>query len=125
MNYINIIVSICIFMSILILIVLHISVCVCFYRFELEMKHSLNKLVIIAIPCLLRGGTEMQTLLLSRALIESGYDVEVICYFESDESVVFEFKRISAEVILLQWPRSRKVHGQDPFCRAKHGASRI
>lgn len=62
--------------------------------------------VLICIPCLLRGGTEMQTLLLSRALIESGHDVEVICYFESDESVVFEFKAVGATVTLLKWPRS-------------------
>jgi glycosyltransferase involved in cell wall biosynthesis len=62
--------------------------------------------ILITIPCLLRGGTEMQTLLLSRVLIESGYDVQVICYFESDESVVSEFNVISATVTLLQWSRT-------------------
>jgi L-malate glycosyltransferase len=67
---------------------------------------SLNKKIIIAIPCLLRGGTEMQTLLLARALVEMGYDVEVCCYFESDELVVKEFRLLGAAVRLLGWQRS-------------------
>lgn len=48
----------------------------------------------------------MQTLLLSRALIESGYNVEVCCYFEWDESVVEEFKDTGARVQLLKWNRT-------------------
>lgn len=66
----------------------------------------LQRKCIIAIPCLLRGGTEMQTLLLARVLLASGYAVEVICYFENDESVVAEFKAIVTSVTLLQWSRS-------------------
>lgn len=62
--------------------------------------------IVIAIPCLLRGGTEMQTLLLVRALIELGYDVEVCCYFEMDEHVVTEFQAVGAAVRLLGWSRS-------------------
>ena len=57
-------------------------------------------------PCLMRGGTEMQTLLLSRALIEWGYSVEVCCYFESDKQVVEEFQAEGAKVHLLGWQRS-------------------
>lgn len=66
----------------------------------------LNKKIIIAISCLMRGGTEMQTLLLSRALIESGYNVEICCYFENDKSVVKEFKAIGTEITLLNWSRT-------------------
>jgi L-malate glycosyltransferase len=67
---------------------------------------ALKKKILIGIPCLLRGGTEMQTLLLVRALIELGYDVEICCYFEWDELVVCEFKMAGAKVWLLDWLRS-------------------
>ncbi len=59
----------------------------------------------IAIPCLLRGGTEQQTLLLAKALVESGYHVEVCCYFEYDAQMVVEFKEAGADVLLLKWSR--------------------
>lgn len=66
----------------------------------------MKKNILIAIPCLLRGGTEMQTLLLARALVDMGYDVEVCCYFESDEQVVGEFRAAGAAVHVLGWSRS-------------------
>lgn len=66
---------------------------------------NINKKVMITIPCLLRGGTEQQTLLLVKALIESGYNVEVCCYFEYDDSMVFELKLAGADVSLLKWAR--------------------
>ncbi len=62
--------------------------------------------MLISIPCLLHGGTEMQSLLLVRALIELGYAVEVCCYFEWDERVVAEFQEAGAAVQLLGWSRS-------------------
>lgn len=72
------------------------------------MDHAIrakNKKVIIAIPCLLRGGTEQQTLLLVKVLVEAGYHVEVCCYFEYDEQMIDEFKRAGADVLLLKWNR--------------------
>lgn len=69
------------------------------------MSSSLIKKIIIAIPCLLRGGTEQQTFLLLKALLESGYKVEICCYFEYDAQMVAEFKEAGADVLLLQWPR--------------------
>jgi L-malate glycosyltransferase len=63
------------------------------------------KRVVIAIPCLLRGGTEMQTLYLVKALRCSGHDVIVICYFEYDQMVVDEYQESGAEVILLKLSR--------------------
>jgi glycosyltransferase involved in cell wall biosynthesis len=67
---------------------------------------TLNKKILIAIPCLLRGGTEQQTLLLVNALIESGYAIEVCCYFEWDDMVVAEFRAKGAKVQLLRWNRA-------------------
>ena len=69
-------------------------------------SHLVNGEILIGIPCLLRGGTEMQTMLMVRALVELGYKVEVCCYFESDERVVAEFQSAGAAVRLLGWQRS-------------------
>jgi len=71
-----------------------------------KMTKAVKKKVLIAIPCVLRGGTEMQTLLLARVLVELGYDVEVYSYFENDPLVVAEFKATGAVVKLLNWSRS-------------------
>ncbi|HOV11474.1 MAG TPA: glycosyltransferase family 4 protein [Bacteroidales bacterium] len=68
-------------------------------------KRAKNNKVIIAIPCLLRGGTEQQSLLLVKALVETGYHVEVCCYFEYDEQMVADFKAAGADVSLLKWSR--------------------
>ncbi|MCF8383429.1 MAG: glycosyltransferase family 4 protein [Chlorobium sp.] len=62
--------------------------------------------VLIAIPCLLRGGTEMQTLYLVKALVKAGHNVEIICYFEFDMKVVEEFGGSEGRVILLNLDRS-------------------
>ncbi|MFA6189052.1 MAG: glycosyltransferase family 4 protein [Sulfuricurvum sp.] len=60
-----------------------------------------NKKVLVAIPCLLLGGTEYQTLNLVKALRDSGYDVKVICYFEHDSRMVAYMRNTGAEVILM------------------------
>jgi len=72
-------------------------------------NHAITKKAMIAIPCLLRGGTEQQTLLLVKALVEAGYNVEVCCYFEYDEQVVAEFKAAGSEVLLLKWSRDTGI----------------
>lgn len=54
----------------------------------------------------MRGGTEQQSLLLVRALVDFGYNVEVCCYFEYDEKMVAEFKAAGASVSLLGWSRN-------------------
>ncbi len=79
--------------------------------------------VLIAIPCLLQGGTEMQTLSLSKALrfpirsapgISSppgggsstcGHEVFVVCYFEHEDMIVSEFLKTGTEVRLLDMNR--------------------
>ena len=57
--------------------------------------------VLIAIPCLLLGGTEYQTLTLAKALLENGYGVHVVCYFEHDPRMVEYFQTLGVEVTLL------------------------
>jgi glycosyltransferase involved in cell wall biosynthesis len=60
-----------------------------------------NGKVMICIPVLLLGGTEIQTLNLVRALISGRYDITVCCYYEYDETVVDWFREAGARVILL------------------------
>lgn len=57
--------------------------------------------VIIAIPCLLVGGTENQTLLLVRVLVKLNFRVVVACYFEWEMTVVEQFRNVGAIVHLF------------------------
>jgi len=69
--------------------------------------------VLISIPVLLLGGTEIQTLNLVRVLISGQYEVTVCCYYEYDESVVDWFREAGARVILLGLDRSDGQFGVD------------
>jgi glycosyltransferase involved in cell wall biosynthesis len=60
-----------------------------------------NAKVLVAIPCLLLGGTEYQTLNLVKALKESGYEVKVLCYFEYDNRMVAYMREAGANVVLM------------------------
>ncbi|NTV20912.1 MAG: glycosyltransferase [Chlorobium limicola] len=62
--------------------------------------------VVIAIPCLNRGGTEMQTLCLVKALVFSDFRVTVLCYFEYDRAVVDEYRAAGGDVVLMDMVRS-------------------
>jgi len=57
--------------------------------------------VLVCIPCLLNGGTEVQTLSLVEALVVAGHKPIVACYFEHDEGMVERYRRAGAEVRLL------------------------
>jgi glycosyltransferase involved in cell wall biosynthesis len=70
-----------------------------------------QKRILIAIPVLLLGGTEIHTLSLVRILVEAGYRVMVCCYYEFDNSVVAQFKEAGADVILLRLDRSDSRFG--------------
>ena len=61
--------------------------------------------VLVTIPCLLQGGTEIQTLNLIHALKNAGYQVTTLCYFEFEELVVQQYKNAGSKVILLKWKR--------------------
>lgn len=56
---------------------------------------------LICIPCLLTGGTEIQTLNTVRALTQSGHDVTVACYFEHTPEMVARYKKAGAKVLLF------------------------
>ena len=62
--------------------------------------------VLIGLPVLLVGGTEVQTLSLVRVLLSGGYRVTVCCYYEFDEEVVMWFQKAGAEVLLLRLIRN-------------------
>ncbi len=62
---------------------------------------QIEKKVLIAIPCLMLGGTEYQTLNLVKALIESRYCVTVLCYFEYDMTMVKYMEDAGADVVLI------------------------
>jgi L-malate glycosyltransferase len=61
--------------------------------------------VVIAIPCLLYGGTEIQTLNLVKSLIFLKHEVTVMCYFEYDDNMVQRFTESGAELRLLKYRR--------------------
>lgn len=57
--------------------------------------------VLVCIPCLLTGGTEIQTLNLVQALVEGGHQVTTVCYFEHSESMIQHFRQTGSRVCLL------------------------
>lgn len=61
--------------------------------------------VVIAIPVLLTGGTEVQTLNLVKVLHAEGYTVVVLCYYEYEDEMVAGIEAAGAEVLLLKLQR--------------------
>ena len=57
--------------------------------------------ILVCLPCLLTGGTEIQTLNLVQALVEGGHQVVTVCYFEYSEEMVGCFQRAGSRVCLL------------------------
>jgi L-malate glycosyltransferase len=66
---------------------------------------SNKKLVLIATPVLLVGGTEIHMLSVVRALVQERYHVIICCYYDFDSAVVEWFKSAGAEVILMDFKR--------------------
>ena len=66
-------------------------------------------MVVVGIPVLLRGGTEIQTLHLVRVLRNLGHRIVVCCYHEHDDQIVEDFRQAGAEVVLLAIPRARSI----------------
>ncbi len=57
--------------------------------------------VLVCIPCLLNGGTEVQTLSLVEALVAAGHKPVVACYFEYNPGMVERYRQAGAEVRLM------------------------
>ena len=66
--------------------------------------------ILICIPCLLTGGTEIQTLNLVRSLVSGGYRVVTMCYYEYAEGMVAQYRAAGSEVELLS-PEGKRCHG--------------
>ncbi len=69
---------------------------------------------LICIPCLLTGGTEIQTLNTVHALVEGGHEVTVACYFEHTPEMEARYRKAGAEVILFS-PEGVRVGGYKSF----------
>ncbi|HTX19065.1 MAG TPA: glycosyltransferase family 4 protein [Bacteroidota bacterium] len=65
-----------------------------------------GRTVLIGLPMLRRGGTEIQTLALVRALQGKSWRVVVCCYYEHEPRIVEEFQAAGAEVLNLGLRRS-------------------
>jgi len=65
------------------------------------MNHEKCQKVVITIPVLLTGGTEIQTLTLVKVLVRAGYEVIVCCFYEFDQCMVNQMRQASAKVALL------------------------
>lgn len=57
--------------------------------------------ILVTIPCLLTGGTEIQTLNLVRALVKGGHQVTTACYFEHTENMVKQYEEVGSKVVLF------------------------
>lgn len=57
--------------------------------------------ILICIPCLITGGTEIQTLNLVRALVTGGHRVTTVCYFEYTLEMLTRFQQAGSEVVCL------------------------
>ncbi len=55
----------------------------------------------ICIPCLMTGGTEIQTLSLVKALTAVGHEVVTVCYFEYCAPMVEHYRKAGSRVVLL------------------------
>ncbi len=65
---------------------------------------------LICIPCLLTGGTEIQTLNTVHALVRGGHEVTVACYFEHTPEMVARYRKAGARVELFS-PEGIRVGG--------------
>lgn len=56
----------------------------------------MRQAVIVSIPCLLLGGSELATSSVVKSLVQGKYKVTVCCYYESDPAMVRRFEQIAA-----------------------------
>lgn len=66
--------------------------------------------ILICIPCLLTGGTEIQTLNLVQALSDGGHHIVTVCYFEYQEEMVSKFREAGSKVICMS-PAGNRISG--------------
>lgn len=66
--------------------------------------------ILITIPCLMTGGTEIQTLNLVRALVGGGHEVVTACYFEHTDYMIEQYEKAGSRVVLFS-QEGRRVGG--------------
>lgn len=57
--------------------------------------------VLVTTPCLLTGGTEIQTLNMVRALVETSHEVVTACYFEHTKYMIGQYEKAGSRVVLF------------------------
>lgn len=67
--------------------------------------------VLLCIPCLLTGGTEIQTLSLVEALVSLGHEVATVCYYEHDARMVSRYEAAGSRVVLLSETGTARPQG--------------
>lgn len=65
-----------------------------------------QKRVVVTLPVLLVGGTEVQTLQQVRVLVDAGYRVTACCFFQYADVMCAEMEKTGAQVVLLGADRS-------------------
>ncbi len=85
----------------------------------------MNKSILIAIPCLKVGGTEIQTLRLVEALTDSGYHCVTVCYFEYDFAMRQRFEEAGSKVVCLSAFGQRPAGQWNVYRFLKSGLKRV
>src|SRR5574344_2585150 len=83
------------------------------------------KSILICLPCLKIGGTEIKTLRLVEALIEGGYNVVTVCYFEYDFLMVQQFKAVGSKVVCLSAYGNRPLGVLQQYKFLRTGLKRV
>lgn len=81
--------------------------------------------VLVCIPSLLTGGTEIQTLSLVEALVVADYEVVVVCYFEYADQMVGRYRNAGATVELLNRDGTRQIGVKNTFINLWKGLRRV
>ncbi len=81
--------------------------------------------VLIGIPCLKTGGTEIQTLHLVEALTSGGYHCVTVCYFEYDFTMVQRFEQAGSRVVCLSAYGTRPEGKRNTYKFLKNGLKRV
>lgn len=72
--------------------------------------------VLVCIPCLLTGGTEIQTLSMVEALVAAGHEVTTVCYFEHNAAMTARYEQAGCRVVCLS-PDGTRPKGVWPTVR--------
>lgn len=81
--------------------------------------------VLVCIPCLLTGGTEIQTLSLVQALVAAGHQPSVACYFEYNAEMVARYQAAGATVYTLSPDGTRTVGIRAIVKHLYHGLRKV